>query len=211
MPSRSRVDVIRPHARIRLRYCLDHLSGRLGFAKLNKAVDSVAPGADRRGEAALSVATGVPAPEVDCPLRHVSSVVARAPPIKSSSGELFIAIIDTVKRARPFIISGVITATVMTVLSFFIEDTAQAKGTLVSGLIAGITIAAIPIYDIPHWSLLKRSTVHFIAMAFTVLPLLLWSGWFSPVISVAVFLLFGLVGWTIGYVANSLALRLNRK
>ena len=106
------------------------------------------------------------------------------------------------KHARPFIISGVITAVAMTTISFFIEDPTQSKGTLISGLIAAITIVTIPIYDINKWSLSKRSFVHFLIMVATVLPLIVWSGWFSPIMSVFVFLLFGLVGWTIGYVVN---------
>lgn len=104
------------------------------------------------------------------------------------------------KQAQPFLISGSITALIMVTISFFIEDTLQARGTLVCGLIAAITIIAIPIYDINHWSLLKRSITHFLLMLFTVLPLLIYSGWFTPIVAVSVFLLFGLIGWTIGFV-----------
>ncbi len=106
------------------------------------------------------------------------------------------------KKAVPFLISSVITATIMTSLSLFINDPFQAKGTLVSGLIAAIVIATIPIYDIDKWPLKKRSLVHFLVMLITVLPLLFYSGWFSPLITVGVFLLFGLVGWTIGFIIN---------
>lgn len=52
-------------------------------------------------------------------------------------------------------------------ISFFIEDAAQSKSTLVVGLIAAATIAAIPISDIN-----------------------------------GVFVLFGIVGWTIGYTVH---------
>lgn len=106
------------------------------------------------------------------------------------------------KRARSFLLSGAVTALIMTSLSFFIVDPVQAKGTLVSGLIAAITIAAIPIYNIHHWSLLKRSALHFIAMTLTTLPILLWSGWFNSVVTVCIFLLFGLAGWLIGYATS---------
>lgn len=106
------------------------------------------------------------------------------------------------QRALPFIISGTVTAIVLVTISFFVEDDSQAKGTLVSGLIAAIVICAIPIYDIDRWSLLKRSFVHFILMAMTVLPLLLYSEWYSPIVSIGVFILFGSVGWTIGFVVN---------
>ncbi|MGY5765822.1 DUF3021 family protein [Brachybacterium sp. DNPG3] len=103
------------------------------------------------------------------------------------------------RRARPFIISGAITGAVMVSLSFFIEDAAQARSTWVAGLIAAAVIMAIPLYDIDAWSLAKRSLVHFLAMLVIVLPLLLVSGWFTPPVAIGVFLLFGLVGWTIGY------------
>jgi chromate transport protein ChrA len=106
------------------------------------------------------------------------------------------------KQARPFLISAAITALVMVVLSFFIDDDMQAKGALVTGLIVAITIAAIPIYDIDRWSLAKRSVVHFLAMLVTVFPLLLISEWFSVPVSILVFLLFGVAGWTIGYIVN---------
>lgn len=104
------------------------------------------------------------------------------------------------KQARPFVISGAITGVIMVAISLLIEDAAQSKGTLFAGLIAAVTIAAIPIYDINSWSLAKRSLVHFLAMLATVFPLLLLSGWFSLSVAIGVFLLFGAVGWTIGYV-----------
>ncbi|MGO1630352.1 MAG: DUF3021 family protein [Agrococcus casei] len=107
-----------------------------------------------------------------------------------------------VKQAMRFVISGAITGVVMVAISFFIEDPTQAKGTLCAGLIAGITIAAIPIYDINSWSLGKRSLAHFLVMLITVLPLLLWSGWFTVPVAIGVFVLFGVVGWTVGYFVN---------
>lgn len=90
----------------------------------------------------------------------------------------------------------------MVAISFFIEDPTQAKGTLCAGLIAGVTISAIPIYDINSWSLGRRSLVHFLVMLVTVFPLLLWSGWFTPPVAIGAFALFGIVGWTVGYLIN---------
>ncbi|GAA1648570.1 DUF3021 family protein [Microbacterium flavum] len=107
-----------------------------------------------------------------------------------------------VKKTRPFLISGAVTAVVMVTISLFIPDRAQSISTLCVGLIAGVTIAAIPIYDIPSWSLLQRSLLHFGVIAVTVLPLVLVSGWFSAPVSVLVFLLFGVVGWTVGYLLH---------
>ena len=90
----------------------------------------------------------------------------------------------------------------MVTISFFIEDATQSKGTLVAGLIAAVTIVAIPIYDINSWSLTKRSLAHFLVMIATVFPLLLFSGWFTLPVAIGVFVLFGVVGWTIGYVVH---------
>ena len=106
------------------------------------------------------------------------------------------------RRARPIVISGVITGVVMATISFFIEDPTQSRGTLVAGLVAAVTIVAIPIYDIDRWPLARRTLVHFLVMLVTVFPLLLWSGWFSVSVSIGVFLLFGLVGWTAGYLVH---------
>lgn len=108
------------------------------------------------------------------------------------------------KQVRPFIISSTITAFVMTTLSFFIEDSSESRSTLAVGLIVAVVILAIPIYSIERWSLLKRSLVHFAVMAVTVLPITLWSGWFSPTVSIIVFLLFGLAGWLIGVIINKI-------
>ncbi|MDR8020228.1 DUF3021 family protein [Nesterenkonia aerolata] len=104
------------------------------------------------------------------------------------------------RRVRPFAISGLITAVVMAALSFVIEDADQSKSTLVVGLIAAVTITAIPIYGINSWSLAKRSLVHFLVMLATTFPLLLYSGWFTLPVAIGVFVLFGILGWTIGYV-----------
>ena len=106
------------------------------------------------------------------------------------------------KKSQPFLISGLATGLIMATLSLFIEDDYQARGTLVSGLIAAITIIAIPIYDVNRWSLAKRSIIHFLLMLVTVLPLGLWSGWFTVTTAVGVFSLVGVVGWTIGYLVN---------
>lgn len=95
----------------------------------------------------------------------------------------------------------------MIVISFFISDPTQSKSTAIVGIIVGITLCTIPLYDIDTWSLPKRSLVHFAIMLVTVLPLLLWSGWFPPLIAVAVFLAFGLVGWTIGYTMHRIQSR----
>ncbi|WP_396276721.1 DUF3021 family protein [Glutamicibacter creatinolyticus] len=98
------------------------------------------------------------------------------------------------KHATPFLVSGAVTGVIMVTLAFFIEDAAQSKGTLFAGLIAAATIAAMPIYDIISWPLAKRSLVHFLAMLVTVLPLLLFSAWFSVPLAFGVFLLFGIAG-----------------
>lgn len=106
------------------------------------------------------------------------------------------------RQARPFLIAGSVTGAIMVAISFAIEDDLQARSTVVTGLIVAVTIAAIPIYSIESWSLTKRSFVHFLVMVATVFPLLLISGWFTLPITIGVFLLFGVAGWTIGYVVS---------
>lgn len=106
------------------------------------------------------------------------------------------------KQARPFLISGIITAAIMIGLSFFIEDDYSARGTAAAGVIAGSVIASIPIYNIDKWSLLRRSVVHFLIMLVFVLPALLYAQWYSVPVSLLVFLGFGVAGWTIGFTVN---------
>ena len=106
------------------------------------------------------------------------------------------------KRLLPYIVAATITGGIMVTLSFFIPDAMQARSTLCAGLIAAAVIAAIPIYDVGSWPLVKRSLVHFTVMLATVFPLTLFAGWFNLPVSIAVFLLFGVVGWTVGYLIN---------
>lgn len=61
------------------------------------------------------------------------------------------------------------------------------------------------LYEVVGWSLLKQSIIHFIAMMVIVFPILLLSGWY-PLNNAAdylkligIFLLFGLVFWSVGY------------
>lgn len=110
------------------------------------------------------------------------------------------------KRAVRFLLSGVVTLIVMLALSFAIDDPAQARGTRTTGVIVAVVIAAISIYDIDRWSLLKRTVVHTAVMAATVIPCLIFSGWFdlnagSGVLAlVGTFVGFGVVGWGIGFI-----------
>src|SRR5699024_11330108 len=66
--------------------------------------------------------------------------------------------------------------------------------------------AASIIYNIEHWSLIKRSGVHFIIMLITIYPILLLSGWFtitSVFDAVKIFILFAFVGiilWSLFFI-----------
>ncbi|MGP9582341.1 DUF3021 family protein, partial [Brachybacterium sp. AOP35-5H-19] len=117
------------------------------------------------------------------------------------------------KRAVRFLLSGVLTLVIMLALSFAIDDPAQARGTRTVGVIVGVVIAAIPIYDIDRWSLLKRTIVHTAVMAGTVIPCLIFSGWFDLNASTGVLALvgtfvgFGVVGWGIGFIITRLLYR----
>ncbi|TRM13209.1 DUF3021 domain-containing protein [Lentibacillus cibarius] len=101
----------------------------------------------------------------------------------------------------PFIImSGI------ALLLYFQGKYSDAKGTFVASLIAFFVGAASIIYNIEHWSLIKRSGVHFIIMLITIYPILLLSGWFtiaSVFDAVKIFILFAFVGiilWSLFFI-----------
>lgn len=111
-------------------------------------------------------------------------------------------------RALRFLLSGALTAVIMIAISLAINDPAQAHSTRVVGVIVGVVIAAIPIYDIDSWSLLKRTIAHVIVMVVTVVPCLILSGWFDLSTTVGVLALLGtfvgagVLGWGAGVVAT---------
>ena len=80
---------------------------------------------------------------------------------------------------------------------------ADAKGTFVASLIALFVGAATVIYNIEHWSLAKKSGIHFILMLVTIYPILMLSGWFtinSVFDAFKVFLIFifvGIILWSV--------------
>lgn len=103
----------------------------------------------------------------------------------------------------PLIIMGGIA-----LLLYFQGEYSDAKGTFIASLVAFFVGAATVIYDIDHWSLTKRSIVHFLIMFVTIYPILLLSGWFS-ISSVSdafkIFLFFISVGVVIWLVMFTLA------
>lgn len=113
-------------------------------------------------------------------------------------------------RALRFLLSGVSTTVIMVAMSFAIADPAQAHGTRITGIIVGGVIAAISIYDIDRWSLVKRSVAHAAVMVAIVVPCLIFSGWFDLGTGVGVlamlgtFAAFGVAGWGIGFLLTSL-------
>ncbi|MDD7363391.1 MAG: DUF3021 family protein [Firmicutes bacterium] len=112
-----------------------------------------------------------------------------------------------VKKA---ILRGMIPFVIMAVISSVMKhqkmDPFQVKSTFLVGIIVSSVAAASVIYEIEHWSLLKQSGVHFIAMLCTVFPCLLVSGWFElhtfrDYLKVfGIFLSFGIALWAISYV-----------
>ena len=108
----------------------------------------------------------------------------------------------------PYIISATISLVIMATLSFIIPDPSQAHSTLIVGVIAFFTIMAMPIYNIDKWSLRKKTIVHILAMLVTVLPCTAMSGWFdisrgSGILAMlAMYVAFGVAGWTVGFLAN---------
>ncbi|WP_049538394.1 DUF3021 family protein [Streptococcus pseudopneumoniae] len=108
------------------------------------------------------------------------------------------------------IFRGMIPFVIMTSLAIFMRlqgiDIFQVKSTFLVGIIATSIASASVIYEIEKWSLFKQSTIHFIIMLFTVLPCLLFSGWYKLVSILDYFIVFGqflLVGsflWSIAYI-----------
>ncbi|WP_454131075.1 DUF3021 family protein [Microbacterium lacticum] len=117
------------------------------------------------------------------------------------------------KRPFRFLLSGGLTAVIMIAISFAIDDPAQAHSTRVVGVIAGVVIAAVPLYDIDSWPLWKRTAVHVIVMVVTVIPCLIFSGWFDlstaggVLALLGTFVGFGVLGWVIGFVVTAVLAR----
>lgn len=82
----------------------------------------------------------------------------------------------------------------------------QVKGTFLTGVIIAIIAASSTIYEIEAWSIFKQSLVYFLVMLSTVFPCLLISDWyelntlFDYLKVFCIFLLFGVIFWTIGYI-----------
>lgn len=117
------------------------------------------------------------------------------------------------KRPFRFLLSGGLTAVIMIAISFAIDDPAQAHSTRVVGVIAGVVIAAVPLYDIDSWPLWKRTAIHVIVMVVTVIPCLIFSGWFDlstaggVLALLGTFVGFGVLGWVIGFVVTAVLAR----
>jgi hypothetical protein len=84
--------------------------------------------------------------------------------------------------------------------------TSDGRSTLAVGVITAAVAGASVIYQVGGWSLRKQSLVHFAIMLGTVLPALLFSGWFALDSAwgyagvLAAFLSAGLVLWGVFYV-----------
>lgn len=74
-------------------------------------------------------------------------------------------------------------------------------GTLISISIAGASV----IYGVEGWSIKKQSIIHYLIMVVTVLPCLIFSGWFKltnfidVLVLIGIFSLWGLVIWSVMY------------
>lgn len=79
------------------------------------------------------------------------------------------------------LIRGSIPFAIMSFIAFVLylqRQMEDARGTFFTAMIVGVIGATSVIYDLDHWSLFKRSMVHFLSMLLTVYPILLISGWF---------------------------------
>lgn len=110
---------------------------------------------------------------------------------------------------KPYVISACITLVIMTLISFGIPDATQAHGTRIAGCIGFFVILAMMIYNIDSWSLRKRTIVHTLTLLITVLPCLAISGWFDITnwqgigLMLLTYAGFGIIGWTVGFVVNT--------
>ena len=115
-------------------------------------------------------------------------------------------IMNLVKSAT---IRGTIPFVIMTGITLIMRaqkiDSFQVKSTFVTGLIITIVSATTVIYQIGQWSLAKQSLVHFLFMVVTVLPCLIFSGWFPTrnIIDflkiIGYFLVTGMILWSFAY------------
>lgn len=71
---------------------------------------------------------------------------------------------------------------IMTAIGLYLlgqGKTDDGRSTVAAGVIVAALCGASVIYQVERWSLKKQLLIHFIAMAATVLPALLLSGWFQ--------------------------------
>lgn len=114
------------------------------------------------------------------------------------------------RKLRPYLITAAIISLVTFAGVYFSEDAETSRSTLVGGLMGVVIVLAMPIYDIEQWSLLRRSSVHLLVMAVTVLPLVMMGGWVDLttrsgfVTLIGVFVLSGGIAWTIGFIVDRL-------
>ena len=79
------------------------------------------------------------------------------------------------------------------------------RSVIFGGLIGMILAASSVIYDMDGWSVKKQSVIHFITMAITLLPCLIFSGWYTLktftdlMVLLGSFLLSGLALWLFFY------------
>lgn len=103
-----------------------------------------------------------------------------------------------IRGSIPFVIMSGIALTL-----YFQGKYSDARSTFFVALIIFFVAAASVIYDIDHWSIFKRSSIHFLMMLVTVYPILLFTGWFrvssmfDALKVLLVFLLVGLVLWAL--------------
>ncbi len=120
----------------------------------------------------------------------------------------------TFKKYRPYLIIAAIIFLAM-LSGLFADQDPQATRDTVAGCLIGIVIVlAIPIYSVDKWSLLHQSIIHFLLMAVTILPIVIFSGRFEINTTsdflkiIGMFLLSGVAAWSIGYTSYYLISKL---
>lgn len=113
------------------------------------------------------------------------------------------------KYLKKGFLRGLIVFVIMTAISLIMksqgQDMTQVKSTFFGGLIGTIIAASSVIYDVKEWPIFKQTIIHSILMLFTILPVLILSGWFKLDTFIdyiklfGIYIIWGLVLWTISY------------
>lgn len=115
----------------------------------------------------------------------------------------------TISYVRAGLIRAIIPFIIMTFISIVLfygsGPVHEARSTFIVGLISSFVAGFSVIYNIESWSLKKQSMTHFVFMILTILPCLIFSGWYELksvmdlTTLLGIFLIWGISLWSIFY------------